>query len=47
MRYTITLLSASKGNEGALGPENSLDLKNLKITVSGHYDLTEEDDDEE
>ncbi len=36
MRYTITLLSASKGNEGALGPENSLDLKNLKITVSGH-----------
>lgn len=35
MRYTVTLLANGQG--GSFGPETSLDLKNLKVTVSGYY----------
>lgn len=40
MRYTATLISA---DQGAIGPNQELSLKNLRINISGYYDLSDDD----
>ncbi len=40
MRYTATLKSA---DSGAIGPDQEISLKNLRITISGYYDINGDD----
>ena len=39
MRYTATLHPA---NKGAIGPDQELSLKNLRINISGYYDISDD-----
>lgn len=40
MRYTATLISAA---QGAIGPNQELSLKNLRVNISGYYDINGKD----
>lgn len=40
MRYTVTLNAA---NQSAIAPDQALELKNLRVTISGYYDVNGSD----
>ena len=45
MRYTVTL--KADGTGGAIGENISLDMNQVKVTVSGYYDMSGDDDDDD